>query len=208
MIYGYIRVSTSTQTIENQRFEIEQFVAGHGIVIDEWIEETISSRQELKKRKLGKLIKKIKKDDMLIASELSRIGRDLLQIMGILNHCMGIGANIWTIKDNYRLDAGIQGKILAFAFGLTAELERNLISQRTKEALAARRAAGQILGRPFGSKSSYLKLTGKEKIVQKMLSRGESKTAIAKKLHVNRETLTSFITRKNIKVACVDSSII
>lgn len=199
MIYGYIRVSTSTQTIENQRFEIEQFATSQQFVVDEWIEEIISSRQELKKRKLGRLIKKIKKDDMLIASELSRLGRDLLQIMGILNHCMNIGANIWTIKDNYRLDAGIQGKILAFAFGLTAELERDLISQRTKEALAARRAAGQILGRPFGSKSSYFKLTGKELNVQKMLARGDTKTEIARKLRVNRETLATFMKRENIK---------
>lgn len=198
MIYGYIRVSTATQTTENQHFEIEQFAAGQNIIVDEWITETISSREELKKRKLGRLIRKIKKGDMLIASELSRLGRDLLQIMGILNHCMTIGANIWTIKDNYRLDAGIQGKILAFAFGLTAELERNLISQRTKEALAARRAAGMVLGRPFGSKSSYLKLTGKESAVRRMLARGDTKTAIARKLRVNRETLTEFMKRENI----------
>ena len=193
MIYGYIRVSTDKQTTENQRYEIEKFIKHQNIEINEWIIETISSRQDLQKRKLGKLIKRIKKGDMLITSELSRLGRDLLQIMGILNHCMNIGANIWTIKDNYRLDAGIQGKILAFAFGLTAELERNLISQRTKEALAARRAAGKILGRPYGTKSSYLKLSGKESIIQKLLANGESKTAIAKKLHVDRETVRNFI---------------
>ena len=193
MIYGYIRVSTDKQTTENQRYEIEKFIKHQDIEINEWIIETISSRQDLQKRKLGKLIKRIKKGDMLITSELSRLGRDLLQIMGILNHCMNIGANIWTIKDNYRLDAGIQGKILAFAFGLTAELERNLISQRTKEALAARRAAGKILGRPYGTKSSYLKLSGKESIIQKLLANGESKTAIAKKLHVDRETVRNFI---------------
>jgi len=199
MIYGYIRVSTSMQTTESQRFEIERFASTQDIAIDEWIEETISSRQELKKRKLGRLIRKIKKGDMLIASELSRLGRDLLQIMGILNHCMTIGANIWTIKDSYRLDAGIQGKILAFAFGLTAELERNLISQRTKEALAARRAAGVILGRPFGSKSSYVKLTGREEIIKRMLIRGYSKVAIAKKLRVDRETLRYFIRNAGIE---------
>ncbi len=193
MIYGYIRVSTTTQTTENQRYEIEQFALKHQIGIEAWIEETISSREDLAKRKLGKLIRKIKKDDILIASELSRFGRDLLQIMGILNHCMTIGANIWTIKDNYRLDAGIQGKILAFAFGLTAELERNLISQRTKEALAARKAAGKILGRPVGRKSSYFKLTQHEKTIRKLLEQGLSKTAIAKKLHVDRETVRNFI---------------
>lgn len=102
---------------------------------------------------------------------------------------MNIGADILTIRDNCRLDAGIQGKILAFAFGLTAELERNLISQRTKEALAARRAAGMVLGRPYGSK----KLSGRERFICNMLNRGCSKTQIAKKLCVNRETLTNFI---------------
>lgn len=193
MIYGYIRVSTTTQTTENQRYEIEQFAIKQNIIIDEWIEETISSREDLSKRKLGRLIKKIKKGDMLISTELSRLGRDLLQIMGILNHCMNTGANILTIKDNYRLDAGIQGKILAFAFGLTAELERNLISQRTKEALAARKASGKKLGRPFGKKNSYLKLTGKESFIEKSLLNGTSKTEIAQKLHVHRETLSNFI---------------
>ena len=198
MIYGYIRVSTNTQTTDNQKFEIEQFAKKQGIRIDKWIEETISSRQELSKRKLGLLIKQIQKGDVLISSELSRLGRDLLQIMGILNHCMNIGADIWTIKDNYRLDAGIQGKILAFAFGLTAELERNLISQRTKEALAARRAAGMVLGRPYGSKSSYLKLSGRENFICNMLNKGYSKTQIAKQLCVNRETLTNFINSQGL----------
>ena len=203
MIYGYIRVSTNTQTTDNQKFEIEQFATKQGIAIDEWIEETISSRQDLSKRKLGKLIKQIQKGDILISSEISRLGRDLLQIMGILNHCMNIGADIWTIKDNYRLDAGIQGKILAFAFGLTAELERNLISQRTKEALAARRAAGMVLGRPYGSKSSYLKLSGRERFICNMLNRGCSKTQIAKKLCVNRETLTNFINSHDLHGLCI-----
>ena len=198
MIYGYIRVSTNTQTTDNQKFEIEQFAKKQGIRIDKWIEETISSRQELSKRKLGLLIKQIQKGDVVISSELSRLGRDLLQIMGILNHCMNIGADIWTIKDNYRLDAGIQGKILAFAFGLTAELERNLISQRTKEALAARRAAGMVLGRPYGSKSSYLKLSGRENFICNMLNKGYSKTQIAKQLCVNRETLTNFINSQGL----------
>ena len=198
MIYGYIRVSTNTQTTNNQKFEIKQFAKKQGITIDKWIEETISSRQELSKRKLGLLINQIQKGDVLISSELSRLGRDLLQIMGILNHCMSIGADIWTIKDNYRLDAGIQGKILAFAFGLTAELERNLISQRTKEALAARRASGMILGRPYGRKSSYLKLTGKEDYICKMLQSGCSKTKLAQKLYVNRETLTNFINSQGL----------
>ena len=193
MIYGYIRVSTDKQTTENQRYEIEEFCRRQNISIEEWIEETISSTAELEKRKLGKLIRRIKKDDLIIASELSRLGRNLLQVMGMLNRLMDANARVWTIKDNYKLGDDISSKVLAFAFGLSAEIERKMISQRTKEALAARRAAGKILGRPVGSKNKTLKLTGKEKMIATLLDQGMSKTAIAKKLHVDRETIRNFI---------------
>ena len=184
MIYGYIRVSTDKQTTENQRFEIEHFVSKNSLSIDEWINETISATKALDKRKLGKLLKRLHKGDILIASELSRLGRNLLQVMGILNLCMNKEVQVWTIKDNYRLGADIQSKVLAFAFGLSAEIERNLISQRTKEALQRVRAEGKILGRPIGHKNSSVKLTGKEKIVQEFLKRKISKSALARLLGV------------------------
>ena len=136
MIYGYIRVSTDKQTVENQRFEIKNFANKHGLIIDKWIEETISGTKKIEKRRLGMLLYKLKEGDILIASELSRLGRNLLQVMSILHFCLERGAKVWTIKDNYRLGDDIQSKVLAFAFGLSAEIERNLISQRTKEALA------------------------------------------------------------------------
>ena len=146
MIYGYIRVSTDHQTTENQRFEIKKFCEKLDLKIDCWVEETISATMDLKKRKLGRLIKQIQKGDMIISSELSRLGRNLLQIMSILHHCMNVGAQIWTIKDNYRLGTDITSKVLAFAFGLSAEIERNLISQRTKEVLAHIRSEGKPVG--------------------------------------------------------------
>ena len=121
MIYGYIRTSTDKQNNENQHFEIEQFAQSNNITIDQWVEETISSRKSLDERKLGKLLKKIKQDDIIIASELSRLGRNLLQVMSILHHCMNIGCQVWTIKENYRLGNDIQSKVMAFAFGLSAE---------------------------------------------------------------------------------------
>lgn len=105
-------------------------------------------------RKLGKLLKRMKRGDILICSELSRLGRNLLMIMGVLNECMNRDIQVWTIKDNYRLGSDINSKVLAFAFGLSAEIERNLISQRTKEALVRKRAEGVILCRPKGSKSA------------------------------------------------------
>lgn len=193
MIYGYIRVSTDKQTVENQRFEINHFCEKQDIIVSRWIEETISGSKQVDDRKLGKLLKKMKKDDILICSELSRLGRNLLMIMGVLNECMNRDIQVWTIKDNYRLGSDINSKVLAFAFGLSAEIERNLISQRTKEALARKKAEGVILGRPVGSKSSKTKLTGQEKKIKELLDKNVSYSAIGRILGVHRLTVTSFV---------------
>lgn len=196
MIYGYIRVSTDRQTVENQRYELNQFCERQIIVIDKWIEETISGSKSVQDRKLGKLLKKMKKGDILICSELSRLGRNLLMIMGILNECMNRDIHVWTIKDNYRLGSDINSKVLAFAFGLSAEIERNLISQRTKEALARKKAEGVILGRPIGRKSSKTKLTGQEKKIQELLDRKVSFSAIGRIIGVHRLTVSTFVKSK------------
>ena len=193
MIYGYIRVSTDKQTLENQRYDINQFCDRNVFVIDKWIEETISGAKDLNDRKLGKLLKKMKKDDVLICSELSRLGRNLLMIMGILNECMNRDIQVWTIKDNYRLGSDINSKVLAFAFGLSAEIERNLISQRTKEALARKKAEGVILGRPKGRKSTKTKLTGQEKKIRELLDKNVSFSAIGRILNVHRLTVSKFV---------------
>ena len=193
MIYGYIRTSTDKQNNEKQHFEIEQYALVNNIVIDKWIEETISSKKDLDKRKLGKLLKRIKSDDIIIASELSRLGRNLLQVMSILHHCMNIGCQVWTIKDNYKLGADIQSKVLAFAFGLSAEIERTMISQRTKRCLDRLRAEGKHIGRNKGSKNKIKKLTGKEDLINKLLSQHISKVKISKMLKVDYTTLYKFI---------------
>lgn len=193
MIYGYIRVSTDKQTTENQCFEIKHFARENELSIDQWIMETISATKELEKRKLGKLLKKLKKGDILVASELSRLGRNLLQVMSILHYCMSAGVQVWTIKDNYRLGTDIQSKVLAFAFGLSAEIERNLISQRTKEALLRLKAEGKILGRPKGSLNAKLKLSGKEKQITNMQLDNLSISEMARLLKVNRMTLSRFM---------------
>lgn len=189
MIYGYIRVSTDKQSTENQRFEITNFCSKNNITVQKWITETISSTKGLDKRKLGTLLKKVKKDDIVIASELSRLGRNLLQVMSILHHCMSIGCQVWTIKDNYRLGSDIQSKVLAFAFGLSAEIERNLISQRTKEALHRIQAGGKKLGRPNGVKNTTHKLDGKENQIRKLLDKNVSKSRIARIMGVDVRTL-------------------
>ncbi|MBR4087823.1 MAG: master DNA invertase Mpi family serine-type recombinase [Bacteroidales bacterium] len=197
MIYGYIRVSCDKQTVENQRFEIKNFCCRENLKIDGWIEETISGTKAYNKRQLGTLLKRIRKDDLIICAELSRLGRNLFMIMEILNICMTKECRVWTIKDNYRLGEDIQSKVLAFAFGLSAEIERNLISQRTKEALARKKAEGIKLGRPRGKKNSpnKYKLSGKEKLISKLLQAGVSKRRIARICKVERNTLYRFINR-------------
>lgn len=193
MIYGYIRVSSDKQTVENQRFEISNFCEKNSLTIDVWVEETISGMTRVDNRKLGKLLKRMKKGDVLICSELSRLGRNLLMIMGVLNECMNRDIQVWTIKDNYRLGSDINSKVLAFAFGLSAEIERNLISQRTKEALARKKAEGVVLGRPKGSKSAKTKLTGQEKQIKELLEKKVSYSAIGRILGVHRLTVSSFV---------------
>jgi DNA invertase Pin-like site-specific DNA recombinase len=195
MIYGYIRVSTDKQTTENQRFEIENFAGTRNIRIERWIEETISGTTQLSKRKLGGLMRRIRAGDMVIVSELSRLGRNLLQIMGILHHCMNVGATIRTIKDNYELSDDIASKTLAFAFGLSAEIERNLISSRTREAMARLRAGGKKLGRPLGSGNKRLKLAPHKDAIAQLRLKGWKKAKIARKFKVSRMTVINFLKR-------------
>lgn len=196
VIYGYIRVSTNKQTVENQQFEINNFCKNRNIEIDKWISETVSGTKKINHRKFGKLMKKIKKDDTVIVSELSRLGRNLMQIMGILNECMEKDVKVIAVKEGYELGNNINSKVLAFAFSLSAEIERSLISQRTKEALARKKSEGVILGRPKGeSRFSSLKLYRKRRVIQEMLQEGYTYSSIARKLKVHRVTVANFVKR-------------
>ena len=198
MVYGYIRVSTDKQSVSNQRFEITRFCKIEKIKIGKWIEEITSGTKAPEKRQLGGLLKNVVDGDLIICSELSRLGRSFFMIMSILSGCMERGVKVWTIKDNYRLGDDIQSKVLAFAFSLSAEIERNLISQRTKEALARRKAEGKILGRRPG-RATNVKLTGKEKAIRKMLREGKNKTEIGKHYGVHRQTVRIFINERLTK---------
>ncbi len=198
MIYGYIRVSTDKQTVENHRFEIVDFCKRNNIASDFWIKETISGSIDPKKRELGKLLQSVQKGDLIICSELSRLGRTLFIIMSILNLLMEKGVKVWTIKDNYRLGDDIQSKVLAFAFGLSAEIERKLISQRTKEALERLKAEGVRLGRPCGSIAAHSKLDGAELAISVMLYAGTSINQMAKLYGIHRNTVLRFIKLKKL----------
>src|SRR5574344_1942173 len=193
MIYGYIRVSSDKQTVENQRFEINNFCHKERIKIDGWIEETISGTKAYNKRALGRLLKQVQKDDLIICAELSPLGLNLFMIMEILNICMNKECRVWTVKDNYRLGEDIQSKVLAFAFGLSAEIERNLISQLTKEALARKKSEGVILGRKKGTKNKSTKYERNKKTIYLLLKKGYTKTEIAKQCGMHRATLYKYL---------------
>ena len=193
MIYGYIRVSTDQQSTSNQKFEINRYATSHNIQIDKWVEETISSRKPLNKRKLGSLLAELKDGDILISTEISRLGRSLLEVMGILQHCLAQNCQIWTLKENYKLGSDIASKVLAFAFGLSAEIERQLISERTKMSLDKLKSQGKHLGRPFGAKSKSLKLSKNTKKVKDLMAKGLPKAQIARLLGVDKLTLYRFL---------------
>ena len=193
MIYGYIRVSTDKQTVENQRFEITEYAKKSNLPIDQWIEETVSGTISPDKRNLGKLIQMAKSKDVIICSELSRLGRNIFMIMSILNRLMEMNVSVYTVKEGYRLGDDLTSKVLAFAFSISAEIERELISLRTKVDLLRKKAEGGVLGHPKGKRNSHVKLTGREDEIRKLLDFGYSKEQISKKLKVCPATLYKFI---------------
>lgn len=194
-IYAYIRVSSNKQTLEHQEFEIKKFIKTQNIKVDKWVEEKISSRKPLAKRRLGQLLKGLKERDILITSEISRLGRSLLEVMHILEACLNKNCQVWTIKENYRLGNDIQSKVMAFAFGISAEIERQLISERTKAALENVKASGKKLGRPFSAQSKKLKLSKNTKRIKDLLDKGVSRYKISRIMDVQPITVSRFIQR-------------
>lgn len=194
MTYGYIRVSTDAQDCKNQKSGIDTKAQELGIKIDKYIMDSgISGTIEPNERALGGVLKKLKSGDVIICSEISRLGRKLFMIMRILEHCMKTGARLYTVKDGYELGDNLQSKVLAFAFGISAEIERDLISMRTKEALAYKKSCGVVLGRKTGSKNKHYKTDIYKESIIKMVKDGNSVQKIARKFHVSPPTIYKFL---------------
>ncbi len=188
MTIGYLRVSTGKQNPENQRDEIRRFALEKGVGIDLWVTETVSGRTSYMKRKLGKQLKRMRKGDTLIVTEVSRLSRSLTEIMAIMGNCLEKHVNIYTTKERYTFDDSINSKVLCFAFGLVAEIERNLISMRTKEALALKKAEGVRLGRRPGSNVQIQKIKDNSPRIEAWLSGGMSVARMCRKIGVSRNT--------------------
>lgn len=195
MVYGYIRVSTDKQTSKNQKLVIKEFAKNRRLKKIQWIDETISGIKNPKKRKLGKLIEVVQEGDVVVITELSRLGRSLMMILEVLQQFLEKKVSMYSIKEGYELGDNIQSKVIAFAFGLSAEIERQLISERTKAGLERARIQGKRIGRQKGVSPKKYKLTGKEDYIKQELSRGRSKNSLSKELGVTWITLARFIKR-------------
>jgi len=193
MVYAYVRVSREHQSCSSQRYEIANWLRVNNMVVDSWIMESASGTLPPDKRKLGKAFKRMKKGDLLVCTEISRLGRNVLMIMAVLNECAQREIQIRTIKDNFDLSNNINSKIIAFAFALAAEIERNLISQRTKEALADKKASGVVLGRPVGSFKAKQKILKDRSEILARLERGESRISVARGYGIHPNTLRRYL---------------
>ncbi len=196
MIYGYIRVSTQSQTTENQKIVIEEWAKKRKTAVNIWISETVSGTSQIDKRKLGKLVNQLDQNDVLIVTELSRLGRSLFMIMNVLQKLLEKNVKVIAIKENYELGDNIQSKVLAFAFGLSAEIERQLISERTKAGLERAKLNNKRIGRPLGKKSHHYKLTALSNEIMLDYSSGLNCSKLAKKYNVHWSTMDNFL--KNV----------
>lgn len=192
---AYLRVSTDKQTLENQRSEITRFANKNGYTVDKWVEETVSGKVKDSDRRLGYTLKRLKKGDILIVSELSRLSRTLLEIMSIMRSLLERGVTLYSVKENFCLADNISSKVILFAFGLAAEIERDLIATRTREALAARKEQGMVLGhRPGDCPKIQMLMESKDDIIR-LRQGGTNITRLCEIYGVSRGTMTKFLNR-------------
>lgn len=191
MIIAYLRVGLKKEYLDKQKEEIEQFAAGKGLQIDKWVTD-VNNENTAKNRNLELILDRLQKSDVVIVSDISRLSRTLTEVMAILSRLMDKGVNLYSIEDRYFLDDSLNREVMARAFSLVAEIEHNLMSTRTKEALAHKKTIGVRLGRPKGSdaKQSFLE-ANKEEVIR-MLERGDSVVSICKHFNVSRNTYYQF----------------
>jgi DNA invertase Pin-like site-specific DNA recombinase len=198
VIYAYVRVSTSQQTLANQRYELLNYADQHRFRIDVWSAETISGAKSYRDRELGALLHRMSIGDTLLVAELSRLGRSLMEVMSILHDLMERQVKVISVTEGLELGETINAKVLAFAFSLAAEVERNLIAARTREALARKKQAGQRLGRPKGSLSKKTKLTGRDDEIRMLLEKQVAVAAVARIMGVHRRTMANYIRSRRL----------
>jgi len=192
---AYLRVSTLEQDLDKNKSDILFFANENNLGKVHFIEEKISGAIHWKKRELGSIIDSLSTGENLIVSEFSRLGRSMLECMEIITLCLEKKINLYSIKGTWKLDNSIQSKIMAMVFSIASEIERDLISKRTSEALRARKAKGLPLGRPKGTGKSKLD-EYKEEIIA-LLNNGSSKVFVAKRYKTSIGNLYHWLEKNN-----------
>jgi len=195
---AYLRVSTALQDADNQKLGIVEYTYAEGLQPVEFVEETTTSgKTPINERMLRQVIDSMVQGDTLIVSELSRLGRNMVEVMSVLDQLIKKGCRVHAVKGGYRLDGTLPSKILSMVLLMAAEIERELISQRTKEALARRKAEGKQLGRPKGS-YGVSKLDQHADDIRKLLSHGVAKAAIARLYGCSWQTAHNWVRRNGM----------
>lgn len=200
-IYIYLRVSTGTQDTHNQLHGIRQYCQERGIEPDAIVEDTASGSVAWNSRKIGELLSAADKGDVLLVAEVSRLARSTLQVLEILKFASERQVSVVIVKNGLTFDNSMQSKIIATVLGLAAEIERDFISMRTREALAKRKASGKQLGRPQGALARNYKLDEKRTEIERYQKLGINQSAIAKLVGVSRPTLRSWLGRQAARPA-------
>ena len=206
-VIAYLRVSTAEQDLEKNKLDILKLAHDKKLGLVEFVEETVSGRVSWRKRKLAPILESLSEGDSLIVSELSRLGRSMLECMEILSIALSEGINIYAVKGNWQLDNSIQSKIVAMAFSMAAEIERDLISQRTKEALRAKKAAGHKLGRPKSKGPAKSKLDPFRPEIEALLNNGSSQAFIARRYKTTESNLHNWMKKRGIKKPSLSNSL-
>ncbi len=196
----YLRISTDKQDVESQKFNTEKFCKQRDLEVTEWIVDIVSGAKDVKKRRLWSELQRLESGDTLVVSELSRIGRNLFDIFRVLQYALDKEIKIYTVKEGYVLGKDIQSKVIAFAFGIAAELEHEMISLRTREGLARKKAEGVILGRPIGSKNRDFLLKKHEVDIIEKIKNGATQVSISREYKVHRHTVKLFCKERNLQL--------
>ena len=199
-IYIYLRVSTTVQDTQNQLHGIETYCQDRGIDPDRVVEDTASGNVDWRARKIGEVLLASTRGDVILVAEVSRLARNTLQVLEILKLASERQVSVVVVKNGLTFDNSMQSKITATILGLAAEIERDFISLRTREALAKRKASGKRLGRPPGARAKHYKLDEKRSEIERYQKLGINRTAIAKLVGVSRPTLRLWMERNQMAI--------
>lgn len=196
---AYLRVSTLDQDIEKNKADILHFANHHDLGKVHFVEEIASGRTPWRARRIAQILEELQGGDALVVAELSRLGRSMLECMEILALATRKGICIYSVKGNWQLDQSIQSKIIALAFSMAAEIERDLISQRTQEALRFKKEQGIVLGRPKGPGKSKLDAFRPE--IEGLLANGSTQKFIARRYHTTEANLHNWLKKHGLKTS-------